>query len=176
MTAGSVQLDFQCSAKTIRETKNLFMLKFREATKADVIEIVKMLADDPLGKSREDYREPLPELYYQAFESIDANPYEMLMVVEDEHKAVIGSFQLSFIQYLNRKAGLRAQIESVRVRKDQRGKGIGEKMFRWAIEKSKERGAMLLQLTSDKKRPDAIRFYEKLGFVASHEGFKLKLL
>jgi GNAT superfamily N-acetyltransferase len=80
--------------------------------------------------------------------------------------------QITFIQYLTHQGNTRAQVESVRVRDDQRGKGIGEKMFQWAIHRAKEKGAQLVQLTSDKKRPDAVRFYEKLGFTASHEGLK----
>ena len=95
------------------------------------------------------------------------------MVAENDAGEIIGTFQLSFIQYLTHQGSIRAQIESVRVREDQRGKGIGEKMIQWAINRAKEKGAHLLQLTSDKKRPDAIRFYEKLGFKASHEGMKL---
>ena len=93
--------------------------------------------------------------------------------MENEAQEIIGTLQLSFIQYLTYQGGIRAQIEAVRIREDQRGKGIGEKMFKWAIEKARERKAHLIQLTTDKKRPEAIHFYEKLGFKASHEGMKL---
>lgn len=148
-------------------------MNFRKATKQDVTEIVKMIANDELGKLREDYKEPLPEKYFQAFENINNDSNQDLIVVEDENKEIIGTLQLSFIQYLTYQGGIRAQIEAVRIRADQRNKGIGEEMFKWAIERSKERGAHLLQLTTDKKRPDAMRFYEKLGFKASHEGMKL---
>lgn len=148
-------------------------MNFRKAKKEDVFEIVQMIANDKLGKLREDFQDPLPEKYYQAFERINNDPNQELMVIEDDKQTVIGTLQLSFIQYLTYQGGIRAQIEAVRIRDDQRGKGIGEKVFLWAIERSKERGAHLLQLTSDKKRPDAIRFYEKLGFKASHEGMKL---
>ena len=94
-------------------------------------------------------------------------------MLENDKREIIGTLQLSFIQYLTYQGGIRAQIEAVRIREDQRRKGIGEKMFTWAIERAKERKAHLIQLTTDKKRPDALRFYEKLGFEASHEGMKL---
>lgn len=148
-------------------------MNFRKAQKEDVFEIVQMIANDKLGKLREDFQDPLPEKYYQAFQNINNDPNQELIVVDGEKGEVIATLQLSFIQYLTYQGGIRAQIEAVRVRDDQRGKGIGEKVFLWAIERAKERGAHLLQLTSDKKRPDAIRFYEKLGFKASHEGMKL---
>jgi GNAT superfamily N-acetyltransferase len=148
-------------------------MNFRKATKEDVPFIVQMMADDELGKLREDFKDPLPEKYYQAFSNIDNDPNQELIVIENELGEIIGTLQLSFIQYLTYQGGIRAQIEAVRIRNDQRGRGIGEKLFRWAIERAKEKGAHLLQLTSDKQRPDAIRFYEKLGFKASHEGMKL---
>ena len=96
-------------------------------------------------------------------------------MVEGEDRAIIGTLQLSFIQYLTYKGGLRAQIEAVRIRKDKRGSGLGEEMLDWAVKKAIKNGAHLIQLTSDKKRPEAIRFYNKLGFTASHEGMKLHL-
>lgn len=148
-------------------------MKFRKAKKEDVLEIVKMLAQDKLGALREDFREPLPKLYYTAFENIKNDPNQELIVVENLATEIIGTFQMSFIQYLTYQGGIRAQIEAVRVRADQRGKGVGQKIFKWAIEKAKNKGAHLLQLTSDKKRPEAIKFYEKLGFKGSHEGMKL---
>ena len=148
-------------------------MTFRKAKRTDVPLIVKMLANDKLGQLRENYQEPLPELYYQAFENIDNDANQELIVIEDEDLSIIGTLQLSFIQYLTYQGGIRAQIEAVRIREDQRGKGIGEKLFRWAINRSKKRGAHVLQLTTDKKRPEAIHFYGKLGFVDSHEGMKL---
>ncbi|MFK7970170.1 MAG: N-acetyltransferase family protein [Bacteroidia bacterium] len=148
-------------------------MTFRKAQRPDVPTIVSMLAHDKLGSLREDYKDPLPEQYYDAFEQISADPNQALTVVEDEHGAIIGTLQLSFIRYLTYQGGTRAQIEAVRIREDLRGQGIGEKMFRWAIEEAKRRGAHLLQLTTDKKRPEALKFYEKLGFKASHEGMKL---
>lgn len=148
-------------------------MKFRKANSNDVFEIVKMIAHDKLGKLREDFRDPLPDKYYAAFENIDKDNNQELIVLENEEREIIGTMQLSFIQYLTYQGGIRAQIEAVRIREDQRGKGVGEQMFKWAIERAKERKAHLIQLTTDKKRPDALRFYEKLGFEASHEGLKL---
>jgi len=150
-------------------------MKFKIATKEDVYEIVQLLADDKLGQTREQFENPLPDLYYQAFDNILNDSNQELIVLEDNEQ-VIGTLQLSFIQYLTYQGGIRAQIEAVRIQKDQRGKGIGKILFEWAINRAKERGAHLLQLTSDKKRPDAIRFYESLGFKASHEGMKIHFL
>lgn len=148
-------------------------MKFRKATAYDVTAIVEMIADDELGKTREDFRKPLPKSYYSAFENINSDENQELIIVENDKLEVIGTMQLSFIQYLTYQGGIRAQIEAVRIRKDQRGTGLGTKMFEWAIQRAKERNAHLLQLTTDKKRPNAIRFYESLGFKASHEGMKM---
>ena len=148
-------------------------MKFRRALQTDVSSIIAMLADDELGKQREDYRDPLPDQYWIAFQNIDEDSNQELIVVENDLGEVIGTLQLSFIQYLTYQGGKRAQIEAIRIRKDQRSQGIGEEVFRWAINRAKERGAHLLQLTTDKKRPEALRFYQKLGFVASHQGMKL---
>ena len=147
---------------------------FRRATKNDVPFIIKMLENDKLGKLRENYQEPLSENYYAAFEIINNDPNQELMVAENENDPkIIGTFQLTFIPYLSYQGKLRAQIENVMVREDLRGRGVGQKILAWAIERAKERNAHLLQLTSDKQRPDAIKFYEDLGFTASHEGMKL---
>jgi GNAT superfamily N-acetyltransferase len=148
-------------------------MTIRKARKTDINEIVQMLANDPLGASREDVLHP--EKYEKAFDIIDADKNQSLMIVEGENGKVIGTFQMTFIQYLTHQGSMRVQVESVRVREDYRGKGIGENMFEWIIDYSKARGAHLLQLTSDKKRPDAIRFYQKLGFLDSHEGLKMAL-
>lgn len=147
----------------------------RKALRRDVRAIIAMIALDPLGSRREKFEDPLPEVYYKAFEVIDSDPHQELMVYESDSGKVIGVFQLSFIQYLTYQGGVRAQIEGVRVHKDIRGQGLGEEMFRWAINRAKEKGAHLLQLTTDKQRPEALRFYEKLGFVPSHEGMKLPI-
>ncbi len=150
-------------------------LNFRKANKEDVILIVEMLADDELGKLRENYSNPLPLSYYAAFEKINEDKNQELIVVENHKMEVIGTLQLSFIPYLTHNGGLRAQIEAVRIKKKFRDKGFGKKFFLWAIAKAKEKGAHVLQLSTDKKRLDTIRFYEKLGFKASHEGMKLNL-
>ncbi|THV59618.1 GNAT family N-acetyltransferase [Flagellimonas alvinocaridis] len=148
----------------------------RKALKSDVPTIVGMLANDKLGQLREDYRDPLPNIYFDAFERIDCDPNQKLVVIENDQKQILGTLQLSFIQYLTYQGGIRAQIEAVRVNSEHRGKGIGKKLFQWAIARSKERKAHVVQLTTDKKRPDALKFYQSLGFVDSHEGMKLHLL
>ena len=148
---------------------------FRKATRNDVPAIVQMLADDILGSTREEYADPLPGSYYRAFEIIDRDPAQELIVVEDPSGDIIGTLQLTHIQYLLYKGGLRTLVEGVHVRKDQRGKKVGEKLLNWAIDRAKEKGAHIVQLTSDNRRPDAIRFYERLGFRDSHAGMKLHL-
>nr|WP_297782770.1 GNAT family N-acetyltransferase [uncultured Allomuricauda sp.] len=148
-------------------------MKFRRAKKKDLSTIVEMIADDALGSKRENYIIPLPKTYYDAFERIDSDNNQELMVVENEEEQVIAVFQMTFIPYLTYQGGIRAQIEGVRVHKDHRGLGIGKIVFEWAIDRAKEHNAHLLQLTTDKKRPDAIRFYESLGFKATHEGMKM---
>ena len=148
-------------------------MTYREATHSDVPAIVALLANDKLGQKREDYRDPLPAAYYEAFAIIDEDPHQELMVIVDDEAQVVGIFQLSFLQYLTYRGGMRAQIEAVRVHESLRGQGVGEQAFRWAIERARAKGAHVLQLTTDKQRPEALRFYEKLGFVASHEGMKL---
>jgi GNAT superfamily N-acetyltransferase len=150
-------------------------MKFRKAAREDVPVIVQLLANDKLGQLREDYRDPLPDAYYEAFERISRDQNQELMVVENELGEIIATLQLSFIPYLTYRGGIRAQIEAVRVREEVRGAGIGQQVFEWAIRRARERNAHVLQLTTDKKRPDAIRFYEKLGFEATHEGMKLHL-
>ena len=148
-------------------------MNFRKATENDIPSIVKLMADDMLGKTRENYQDPLPSEYLKAFKTIDSDKNQELIVVENENLEIIGTLQLTFIQYINYRGGLRAQIESVMIREDQRGLGIGKKMFAWAIKRAKEKNAIMLQLTSDKQRPRAIKFYEDLGFIATHEGMKL---
>ena len=146
----------------------------RKAQRDDVVHIVAMLADDELGAKREDYRTPLPQAYYDAFESIDRDPNQELVVatLNDE---VIGTLQLTRIPYLTYIGGWRALVEAVRIRSDQRGTGLGAKMLEWAIERARETNCHLIQLTSDKARSQAISFYEKHGFQATHEGMKLWL-
>lgn len=149
-------------------------MHFRKATAKDIPTIVAMLADDELGSLREDFRTPLPESYNRAFRLIDQDPNQELIAVENEDQRIIGTLQLSFMQYLTYKGGIRAQIEAVRISKDQRGRGLGKQMFEWAIDRAQERGAHLIQLTTDRRRPDAFKFYESLGFKSTHEGMKLQ--
>ena len=148
-------------------------MKFRKASIKDVPNIVQMIADDALGSTREKYTIPLPQTYYDAYERIDSDPNQELTVVVNEKDEVIGVFQMTFIPYLTYQGGVRAQIEGVRVHKSYRNQGVGKTIFQWAIQRAKERNAHLLQLTTDKQRPDTIRFYESLGFKASHEGIKM---
>jgi GNAT superfamily N-acetyltransferase len=148
-------------------------MKFRKALRKDIPYIVQLLANDKLGQSRERNEVPLPREYYEAFDKISEDSNQELIVVEGDQEEIIGTLQLSFIQYLTYQGRIRAQIEAVRIREDLRGEGLGRKMFEWAIQRARERNAHLLQLTTDKQRPDAIRFYEKLGFRASHEGMKI---
>jgi len=146
---------------------------FRKATKKDVPFIVQLIADDKLGNLRENYQELLPESYFIAFENINADANQELIVVENKAHKIVGTLQLSFIQYLTYQGGIRAQIEAVRIHKDLRGKGLGKQLFEWAINRARQRNAHVLQLTTDKKRPEALAFYKNLGFVDSHEGMKL---
>jgi GNAT superfamily N-acetyltransferase len=148
-------------------------LTFRLATKDDLLDIVRMLLDDTLGASREKIEDTVSDNYLKAFEKIQADMNHELTVVEMNGEKV-ATFHLTFIQYLTYRGGLRAQIEAVRTNAKYRGQGIGTKVFDYAIRRAKEKGCHLIQLTSDKKRPDAIRFYESLGFFATHEGMKLK--
>ncbi|MBU2930245.1 GNAT family N-acetyltransferase [Winogradskyella psychrotolerans] len=148
-------------------------MNFRKATAQDIAKIVEMIADDELGQKRENFKMPLPKEYIHAFVNINADENQELIVLENDDLEIIGTLQLSFIQYLTYQGGIRAQIEAVRIRKDHRGRGIGKIMFRWAINRAKERNAHVLQLTTDKQRPKAIKFYEDLGFKATHEGMKM---
>ena len=150
------------------------MLQFRKALRQDVPAIVRLLADDPLGAKRERFADPLPESYRLAFDAIDADPNNELVVACLDGQ-VVGVLQLTFIPYLTYQGGWRALIEAVRVDSKLRSKGVGKTLFQWAIERARERGCHLVQLTTDKGRADAKRFYEGLGFAASHEGMKLHL-
>ena len=147
---------------------------FRRATAADLPAIIALLADDVLGRGREDASSPPNSRYVQAFAAIDRDANQMMIVVESAG-SVVGCLQLSFIPGLSRLGAWRGQIESVRIASSLRGSGLGRAMFEWAIARCRERGCELVQLTTDKARPDALRFYESLGFKASHEGMKLSL-
>ena len=149
-------------------------LKFRQAEAADLPRIVAMLADDYLGRSRELLSEPLDERYGRAFAAIDADPNQLLAVAELDNE-VVGCLQLTFIPGLSRIGQWRGLVEAVRVDARLRGRGIGQQMMQWAIRECQNRNCSFVQLTTDKSRSDAHRFYERLGFQATHEGFKLAL-
>ncbi|ASU59942.1 MULTISPECIES: GNAT family N-acetyltransferase [Nocardiopsis] len=138
----------------------------------DVAAIVAMLADDELGARREDPGNLAP--YLAAFEVIDADPHQFLAVARRGGR-VVGTLQLTFLPGLSHRGATRAQVEAVRVHSDVRGGGLGTDLLAWAEEEARRRGAAMLQLTSDASREDAHRFYERLGYTASHVGFKKRL-
>ena len=148
------------------------MTSLRPAERGDLPAIVALLAEDPLGSGREHLHDLAP--YAAAYDAIAADPAQVLLVAVDDGD-VVGTLQLTVIPGLSRGGALRAQVEAVRVRADHRGEGLGEVMLRWSVEEAGRRGCALVQLTTDKSRPDAHRFYERLGFRATHEGFKLTL-
>ena len=149
-------------------------LSIRIARRDDIAAIVALLSDDQLGAVRETPGDPPAACYLEAFDAMEAQSGNVYLVaVEDD--AVVGCIQVTYIAGLSRRGMTRAQIEGVRVSKSHRSKGIGEALFRHAIEAARRDGCGLVQLTADKARADAHRFYERLGFVASHEGMKLAL-
>ncbi|MEH0819688.1 MULTISPECIES: GNAT family N-acetyltransferase [unclassified Micromonospora] len=145
---------------------------FREAVRADLPAVIALLADDVLGKAR-DFTE-VDEAYERAFADITADPRNHL-IVADEAGELVGCMQITYIPGLGRHGAERSLIESVRVRSDLRGRGLGRRMMEWAVDQARQRGCALVQLTTDKTRADAHRFYRNLGFVPSHEGMKLPL-
>ena len=149
-------------------------IRFRAACLEDVEAIVDLLASDALGAKREDPARPLGEGYLDAFRAVDADPNQLLLVglLEDEVVAVL---QLTFIPSLTYQGSWRAQMEGVRVASSVRGQGIGELLVSDAIDRARARGCRMVQLTSDRQRPRAIAFYERLGFVGTHVGMKLHL-
>jgi len=146
----------------------------RRAQRADVPALVAMLADDALGRQRECASDPLPASYFEAFDAIERDLNQELMVATLDG-APVGTLQLTFTPSLSRRGSWRVTIEGVRVAAAQRSAGIGRQMIEWALVRARERGGALVQLTTDKSRADAIRFYQRLGFRASHEGMKLAL-
>jgi GNAT superfamily N-acetyltransferase len=147
-------------------------ITFRPASLADLPAIIDMLADDALGGHRETLGSPLDSRYIAAFAAIEADSNQQLVVAVDG-ETVVGTLQLSFIPGIARRGSWRGQIEAVRIAAPVRGSGMGQQMIKWAIARCRERHCQVVQLTTDKSRLDAHRFYEKLGFVASHEGYKL---
>jgi GNAT superfamily N-acetyltransferase len=147
----------------------------REAVAEDVPVLVQLLAADQLGSTRDGISVAADlQPYLRAFDAIDADPAHLLLVAA-EGTQILATMQLSFLPGLARHGALRAQIEAVRVRQNQRSRGLGAALFEWAIQEARRRDCALVQLTTDKSRADAHRFYERLGFVASHEGLKLTL-
>jgi GNAT superfamily N-acetyltransferase len=149
-------------------------LTFREAVEGDISNLVNLLADDELGAGREDVSLPLNQSYADAFRSIEHDPNNELVVVESGG-ALIGMLQVTFIPYLTHTGSWRCLIEGVRIARESRGQGLGTEFIKWAIDRARSRGCSIVQLTSDKQRPGALKFYESLGFQATHEGFKLRL-
>ena len=149
--------------------------KIRPAGESDLSQIVGMLSDDPLGSQRERFERPLPSSYYAAFKAIEKDENNELVVAEGEKAVLLAVLQITFTPYITHQGGWRATIEGVRVNRHFRGSGVGRELFAWAINRARERGCHLVQLTTDKERPEALQFYESLGFIASHEGMKLKL-
>ena len=143
----------------------------RQAKLKDLEAIIQLLSDDELGRHRESGE--LGPQYTSAFKMIDQDEKNELVVMEVEDR-LIGTLQLTFLPYLTYHGGLRAQIEAVRIARSHRGRGLGKELIQWAIDLSKLRGAHIVQLTSDKKRPEAIEFYKSMGFNETHEGMKLK--
>lgn len=146
----------------------------RRALASDVPGIVRLLADDPLGKTRERFVDPLPGEYMKAFAAIEAQVGNQVLVATSEG-AVVGCLQLTLIPGLTRLGMTRAQIEGVRVAAGRRGEGLGERLILHAVDLARTAGCGLVQLTTDASRGDAHRFYERLGFAASHVGMKLDL-
>ncbi|WP_232661170.1 GNAT family N-acetyltransferase [Pseudonocardia sp. TRM90224] len=145
----------------------------RRARRDDLAELVAMLADDPLGAARE---HAPSAAYGSAFERIDADPNQLLAcLTTDPDGRVVGTLQLTVIAGLSRGGALRGQIEAVRVHSEHRGRGVGTPFLQWAVEELRLRGCVMAQLTTDRSRVDAHRFYERLGFVDSHRGLKLAL-
>lgn len=138
----------------------------------DVPRLVELLSDDPLGAARES---ATPAQYREAFLRVGADPQQCLLVVRDDDELIVGTAQLTFIPYLVRGGTTRLQIEAVRLASQVRGKGLGSALFEWIHQFGREKGAQLVQLTSDKTRTEAQRFYEQLGYAASHTGFKKTL-
>jgi GNAT superfamily N-acetyltransferase len=144
----------------------------RAAVRADLPAVLALLVDDVLGSTRD--VPVVDEAYERAFADIDADPRTFLLVADDEGQ-VVGSMQITYIPGLSRHGAQRCLVEAVRIRSDLRGRGLGRQLMTWVIEQATRRGCAMVQLTTDKSRVDAHRFYARLGFVASHEGMKLAL-
>ncbi len=135
---------------------------------------MRLLAEDILGESREQPSETLPGEYAAAFEAIDRDPNQFLAVMVDGDQ-LIGTLQLTFIAGLSRRGATRGQIEAVRITRDRRSEGLGEQLIEWAVAECRKRRCAIVQLTTDRRRKDAHRFYDRLGFEPTHIGYKLEL-
>jgi GNAT superfamily N-acetyltransferase len=149
-------------------------VSYRPAHRDDLAAIVALIADDGLGRGRERTGVAIDPAYLLAYDAMAADPNQ-LMAIAESSGVILGYMQITFIPGLSRQGAWRGQLESVRVAAPLRGRGIGTAFFDWAIAQCRARGCALVQLTTDKGRPDALRFYERLGFVASHHGMKLGL-
>lgn len=149
-------------------------LLIRPATEDDLPAVVALLADDGIGKSRERPESPLPAAYGDAFQRMRQQPGNLVLVAELDG-AIVGCLQLTLIHGISRLGATRAQVEGVRVAPAARGRRVGERLMRAATVRAKANGATLMQLTTDHRRIDAHRFYERLGFVGSHLGLKKEL-
>ena len=149
-------------------------LSFRLACAEDLSELVRMLADDALGSQREVWSAPVATGYAEAFAAIEADPNNELVVAVSDG-VIVGMLQITFIPYLTYQGGWRALVEGVRVSSSARSKGVGAALLQWTIERASSRNCVMVQLTTDRLRDDALRFYERLGFVSSHHGMKLHL-
>lgn len=150
------------------------VIKIREAVINDLPYIVKLMADDAVVGQRESYTTPLSQCYIDAFNNICNDKNSILLVSCDDEK-VIGSLQVTFTQYLSCKGSMRATIENVYVSESYRNLGVGTQLMKYAVNLAKDKNCSIVQLTSNKTRKDAHRFYERLGFHATHEGMKLSL-
>ena len=148
--------------------------QIRVAKESDILHIVKLFSEDDLTGNREKYSKTLPSYYLEAFRKIESDPNNELIVVVMDQK-IIGTFQITYIPYILLQGSTRALIEAVIVTSKLRNQGIGTQMIQWAIHRAKEKGCKIVQLTSNKKRKNAHAFYKRLGFKATHEGFKLFL-
>lgn len=152
----------------------VYSVSIRPARRDDVAAIVAMLADDHLGRVRERLGDPLPDAYFRAFDIVERNPDLTLVVAEDGEGRVVGCLQLAILPGLSSQGGSRGLLEDVRVASDCRSRGIGERLVQWAVAEAKARGCNLVELLTHQSRVDAQRFYQRLGFAASHVGMTVR--
>ena len=146
----------------------------RRAGRGDILSIVRMLADDPLGSGRERVEDPLPESYFRAFEAVDRDPNIQLVVAQGADGAVVGCLQLCILPGLSSQGASRGLIEDVRVAAPYRSRGIGQQLVQWAVAEARGKGCKMAELFTHKTRVDAQRFYARLGFAPSHVGMTLR--